>query len=111
LTRGQDSLAIELDRPRQAAETPEARGDRPQLIVILPSAQELDEHVRLLADMEAENHRVPCVWRRFEAPWNCADGLCENEPRNILGRSAMSGAGKAILTRSISARTRRTTRP
>jgi len=68
LTRGQDSLAIELDRPRQPAETLEARGDRPQLIVIRPSAEELDEHVRLLADMEAENNRVPCVWRRFEAP-------------------------------------------
>jgi len=68
MTRGQDSLAIELDRPRQPAETLEARGDRPQLIVIRPSAEELDEHVRLLADMEAENNRVPCVWRRFEAP-------------------------------------------
>ena len=68
LTRGQDSLAIELDRPRQPAETLEARGDRPQLIVIRPSAEELDEHVRLLAEMEAENNRVPCVWRRFEAP-------------------------------------------
>jgi len=68
LTRGQDSLAIELDRPRQPAETLEAGGDRPQLIVIRPSAEELDEHARLLADMEAENNRVPCVWRRFEAP-------------------------------------------
>ena len=67
LTRGQDSLAIELDRPRQPAEMLEARGDRPQLIVIRPSAEELDEHVRLLADMEGENNRVPCVWRRFEA--------------------------------------------
>jgi DNA polymerase-3 subunit epsilon len=67
LTRGQDSLAIELDRPRQPAEMLEARSDRPQLIVIRPSAEELDEHVRLLADMEGENNRVPCVWRRFEA--------------------------------------------
>ena len=66
MTRGQDSLAIELDRPRAASLTPAARGERPRLIVIQPSAEELAEHARLLADIEAET-RARCVWRRFEA--------------------------------------------
>src|SRR6266852_339629 len=66
MTRGQDSLAIELDRPRAASLTPAAQGERPRLIVIQPSADELAEHARLLADIEAET-RAQCVWRRFEA--------------------------------------------
>src|SRR5437879_12023521 len=66
MTRGQDSLAIELDRPRPALGTPTATQDeRPRLIVFLPSAEELAEHARLLADIEAEN-KAQCVWRRFE---------------------------------------------
>ncbi|HEY6720729.1 MAG TPA: DNA polymerase III subunit epsilon [Burkholderiales bacterium] len=65
LTRGQDSLAIELDRPRQAVGTATPQGERPRLIVIQPNAEELAEHVQLLADIEAEN-KTRCVWRRFE---------------------------------------------
>ena len=65
MTRGQDSLAIELDHPRAASLTPAAQGERPRLIVIEPSAEELAEHARLLADIEAET-KAPCVWRRFE---------------------------------------------
>jgi DNA polymerase-3 subunit epsilon len=66
MTRGQDSLAIELDRPRAAAGTPVFQGERPQLLVMRPSEDELLEHARLLADIEAEN-KAQCVWRRFEA--------------------------------------------
>ena len=66
MTRGQDSLAIELDRPRPALERAAATdGERPPLIVFRPSAEELAEHARLLADIEAEN-KAQCVWRRFE---------------------------------------------
>jgi DNA polymerase-3 subunit epsilon len=65
MTRGQDSLAIELDRPRGASLTPAAQGERPRLIVIQPSVEELAEHARLLADIEAET-KAQCVWRRFE---------------------------------------------
>jgi DNA polymerase-3 subunit epsilon len=67
MTRGQDSLAIELDRPRPGAGTPAAQGERPQLLVIRPSEDELVEHARLLADIETENNKAPCVWRRFES--------------------------------------------
>jgi DNA polymerase-3 subunit epsilon len=66
MTRGQDSLAIELDRPRPVMGAPTAAQDeRPRLIVFQPSAEELAEHARLLADIEAEN-KAQCVWRRFE---------------------------------------------
>jgi DNA polymerase-3 subunit epsilon len=65
LTRGQDSLAIELDRPRQTLGTAAPQSERPRLIVIQPNAEELAEHVQLLADIEAEN-KTRCVWRRFE---------------------------------------------
>jgi len=66
LTRGQDSLAIELDRPRAASGVPTMEEARPPLIVIQPSEEELAEHARLLADIEAEI-KAQCVWRRFEA--------------------------------------------
>ncbi len=67
MTRGQDSLAIELDRPRPApaagAET--MRIERPQLLVIQPSAEELAEHAQVLAEIETES-KGRCVWRRLE---------------------------------------------
>jgi len=66
MTRGQDSLAIELDSPRPALGTAASQGERPRLIVVQPSAEELAGHARLLADIEAEN-KAQCVWRRFEA--------------------------------------------
>lgn len=67
MTRGQDSLAIELERPRAApaAGGGPAWGERPRLIVVPPSAEELAEHVRLLADIDAES-KGRCVWRRLE---------------------------------------------
>jgi len=66
MTRGQDSLGIELDRPRPALGRAAAtEGERPPLIVFQPSAEELAEHARLLADIEAEN-KAQCVWHRFE---------------------------------------------
>jgi len=41
-------------------------GERPTLIVIPASVEELAEHARLLEAIEAEN-KAPSVWRRFEA--------------------------------------------
>jgi DNA polymerase-3 subunit epsilon len=68
MTRGQDSLAIELEHPRAALQSDKAgaREGRPQLIVVAPSAEELAEHARLLADIDAES-KGRCVWRRLEA--------------------------------------------
>jgi DNA polymerase-3 subunit epsilon len=66
MTRGQDSLAIELEPMHGPAEAWAAQGERPALIVVAASADELAEHARLLAAIEAEN-KAPVVWRRFEA--------------------------------------------
>jgi DNA polymerase-3 subunit epsilon len=67
MTRGQDSLAIELDRPRPvpAAGAGTMRIERPRLLVVQPSAEELAEHALLLADIDAES-KGRCVWRRIE---------------------------------------------
>jgi DNA polymerase-3 subunit epsilon len=66
MTRGQDSLAIELEPPRAASRAWAAQGERPPLIVVQASAEELAEHARLLEAIEAEN-RAPSVWRRLDA--------------------------------------------
>jgi len=67
MTRGQDSLAMEFDRPRPVSlEMQAARGERLPLIVVRPSAEELAAHARLLADIEAET-KSGCVWLRVEA--------------------------------------------
>ena len=67
MTRGQDSLAIELEGPRAGpdAVSETARGERPTLIIVAPSAEELAEHRRLLADIDAES-KGRCVWRLLE---------------------------------------------
>lgn len=68
MTRGQDSLAIELERPRGGpdSEAHSARAERPRLIVVAPSEEELAEHGRLLAEIEAES-KGRCLWSRLEA--------------------------------------------
>jgi DNA polymerase-3 subunit epsilon len=67
MTRGQDSLAIDLDgaAAQGGAARQVAREGRPALIVALAGAEDLAEHERVLAEIEAEN-KVRCVWRRFE---------------------------------------------
>ncbi|HZT62094.1 MAG TPA: DNA polymerase III subunit epsilon [Burkholderiales bacterium] len=66
MTRGQDSLAIDLEPARTASEGWTGQGERPTLIVIPASAEEIAEHARLMEAIEAEN-KAPSVWRRFEA--------------------------------------------
>jgi len=66
MTRGQDSLAIELEPAGAVAGAWAAQGDRPVLIVVPASAEELAEHARLLDSIEAENNKAPSVWRRVE---------------------------------------------
>ena len=65
MTRGQDSLAIELEPARATSEARTAFGERPSLIVVSATGEELEEHLRLLAAIEAEN-QAPSVWRRFD---------------------------------------------
>jgi len=67
MTRGQDSLAMDFDRPRPVSpEMQTKRSERPSLIVTRPSREESAEHARLLAEIEAEA-QSGCIWLRVEA--------------------------------------------
>jgi DNA polymerase-3 subunit epsilon len=68
MTRGQDSLAIELDSPRAViiAGLAAAGGERAPLLVVMASAEELAEHDRVLAAIEAES-KGRCLWKVLEA--------------------------------------------
>jgi DNA polymerase-3 subunit epsilon len=62
MTRGQESLAIELEGPRPATGTaPGVPGGRPQLVVLTASAAEIAEHQRILAGIAKES-KGRCVW-------------------------------------------------
>jgi len=63
MTRGQDSLAIELESPIATVGSPTAvAAERPQLIVLRATDQELAEHLRSLAAIEKES-KGRLVWR------------------------------------------------
>ena len=65
LTRGQDSLIIDVaPTPQAAAETRRAAGNL-QLIVILANAQELAEHAKQLAEIDKASNGA-CVWSKLE---------------------------------------------
>lgn len=67
MTRGQESLAIELDAPAIAAASGLARGERPRLVVIQASAEELAEHLQLLETIRAES-KGRLAWPMDPAP-------------------------------------------
>ncbi len=67
MTRGQESLAIELDAaPGAAAVARAAGGDRPHLSVVFASDAELAEHSRVLESI-AKEARGGVVWRTESA--------------------------------------------
>ena len=66
MTRGQDSLAIDLDPlPEPARHAPGAVLERPRLLVLTASEAELAEHERVLAGIERDS-KGRCVWLRCE---------------------------------------------
>ena len=66
MTRGQDSLAIELETPRAGPVAAEAvQFERAPLVVIRASGEELAEHERVLAEIEAES-KGRCLWRHLD---------------------------------------------
>ena len=67
MTRGQDSLAIELEQA-QVAQTGSAAemAERPSLIVLAASAEELAEHRKTLDKIDQES-QGRCLWQRLEA--------------------------------------------
>jgi DNA polymerase-3 subunit epsilon len=62
MTRGQESLAIELEQPRAAADVHAAgRIERAALFVLRADEAELAEHVRVLQSI-AKDSKSGCVW-------------------------------------------------
>jgi len=62
MTRGQESLAIELERPRPAVDAQTGRlAERPALVVVRASDAEAAEHLRVLEGI-AKEARSGCVW-------------------------------------------------
>jgi DNA polymerase-3 subunit epsilon len=67
MTRGQESLAIELEAPPAADLAAGAGGgERSRLVVVCASAEELAEHARVLAAI-AKEARGGVVWREADA--------------------------------------------
>jgi DNA polymerase-3 subunit epsilon len=68
MTRGQDSLAIELEAPRAAGvlEIGAASGERPVLVVVVASEVELAEHEQVLAAIDKES-KGRCLWKLLES--------------------------------------------
>lgn len=68
MTRGQESLGIDLERPAPERHETGAEGgfERPALLVPAPSAEELQAHERALDRVEKQA-RGPAMWRRLEA--------------------------------------------
>ena len=68
MTRGQESLGIELEQPAPARD--QTRGDggfeRPALLVLQPSPEEREAHERALDRIE-QHSKGASLWRRLEA--------------------------------------------
>ena len=62
MTRGQDSLTIDLHAPNGNVRP----ADRPPIVPVTLTPEELAAHAAYLAEMEKASG-VPCVWRRHEA--------------------------------------------
>lgn len=60
MTRGQESLVMELDAPA-AAIVPVAPGERPPLVVLAATPEELAEHERVLQEIAKES-KGKCLW-------------------------------------------------
>jgi DNA polymerase-3 subunit epsilon len=71
MTRGQESLGIELEQPGLARENAGAGegGDfvRPALVVLAASAEELAAHEEMLGRIEADS-KGRCLWARRARP-------------------------------------------
>jgi len=66
MTRGQDSLAIDLDSPRAAEGAQDADGGtRPVLLIARASPQELAAHHQLLEHIHKES-KGRCLWQQLE---------------------------------------------
>ena len=66
MTRGQESLVMELE-PTPAARGAVTTGERPPLMVLRASAEELADHERVLAEIAKES-KGKCLWPAEPSP-------------------------------------------
>ena len=66
MTRGQESLVMELDEAPAAPSAGGAALERPPLLVLAASAEELAEHAGVLDDIQKQS-KGRCVWLKLEA--------------------------------------------
>src|SRR4029077_15599106 len=66
MTRGQESLVMEIETPSEVAAALWNAGGVLELIVIHASSDELVAHDRQLAEIDLASNGM-CVWRRLEA--------------------------------------------
>ena len=64
MTRGQDSLIMEIEPAPQAAKATRLAAGKLELIVIAASAEELAEHARQLDEIERVS-KGACVWKKL----------------------------------------------
>ena len=66
MTRGQDSLIMEVEPTPQATKATRVASGKLELIVIAASAEELAEHARQLAEIDTASNGA-CVWKKLES--------------------------------------------
>ena len=83
MTRGQESLGIELEQPGPKRDESRSDGgfDRPPLPVVPASAEELAAHQAMLGRIEADS-KGRCLWMRLEP-----QGAAFNDPVNDPGKA------------------------
>ncbi len=62
MTRGQESLVMDLDSSSTAAAIAFIKGEHPPLRIVTASAEELAEHERVLAEIDKESKGIT-LWR------------------------------------------------
>ena len=65
MTRGQESLMMEVDLPAASAAVAEAAIGALDLVVVRATSEELAEHARVLEDID-KAAKGACLWRRLE---------------------------------------------
>jgi DNA polymerase-3 subunit epsilon len=65
MTRGQESLMMEVEAPVPAAAAAEAARGKLDLVVIRATKDELAEHARMLGEIDNVS-KGACIWRKLE---------------------------------------------
>lgn len=72
MTRGQESLMIELQEAAPRADQSHASSERHTLVVIPATPEELKAHAEQLESIDKES-RGACLWKKMQAPFAAGD--------------------------------------